>query len=84
MTYPNPYRALKQLQRHHDARWKPGGPVMPVATPLGPLDLTALNETVARQQEGARQALAAMGRTVAPFLDGMLATIVDIDANIGL
>lgn len=71
MTYPNRERALRQLDRNQQRAWNPGGIVAPVVTPLGPLDLTALNETVARQQEGARTALTAMSRTLAPFLESL-------------
>jgi hypothetical protein len=72
MRYPNRDRALRQLDRHQQApRFNPGGVVQPAMTPVGPVDLTALNETFNRQREGARAALAAMGRTLQPFLDSL-------------
>lgn len=44
---------------------------MPVMTPVGPVDLTALNEVFARQRDGAQAALGAMARALQPILDSL-------------
>lgn len=81
-TYPNRDRALRQLDRHHDTRWQSGGIVMPVVTPVGPVDLAALNETFTRQREGAQAALGAMARTLGPILDGLRGIGREIDHSL--